>query len=236
DEIQGGAAANWAYNENGNRRAYVLHDNQLYGKGLASVFEATFRELGGEILGFEGFDPNAPSYRALMTSIASRNPDLVYLGAIVNLNASKLLQDMRAVMPADRVAFLGPDGLINQAFIDGAGDAAEGAYITFGGVPASALEGIGADWAQRMRERLGHEPDAYAAYSYEAAVVAIQAIDQVQEKDRVKILDAMFATEGFNGLLGTWSFTETGDTDSTTVSLNQVQGGQITFLKRIGRA
>jgi branched-chain amino acid transport system substrate-binding protein len=51
------------------------------------------------------------------------------------LNASKLLQDMRAVMPADEVSFLGPDGLINQAFVDAAGDAAEGAYITFAGLP-----------------------------------------------------------------------------------------------------
>jgi ABC-type branched-subunit amino acid transport system substrate-binding protein len=71
-------------------------------------------------------------------------------------------------------------------------------------------------------------------YAFEAAVVAIQAIDQVQAKDRKQILDAMFATEGFTGLLGTWSFTETGDTDSETISLNVVQDGAITFQEDIG--
>ena len=56
-----------------------------------------------------------------MTGIADTGPDIVYLGAMVNNNAAKLLQDMRAVMPVEEVMFLGPDGLINQAFVEGAG-------------------------------------------------------------------------------------------------------------------
>ncbi len=234
DDVQGSAAANWAYTVLGARRAYVLHDNQLYGKGVAAVFERTFADLGGEVLGFDAFDAEAPSYEAVMTGIAATDPDLMYLGAIVNLNASKLLVDMRSVMPADEVAFLGPDGLINQAFVDAAGSAAEGAYITFGGLPASELTGPGATWRGGMVERVGHEPDAYSAYAFEAAVVALQGIDQAGDKDRVAILDAMFATEGFNGLLGTWSFTDTGDTDSQTISLNIVQDGEIIWQENIG--
>ena len=236
DDIQGSATANWAINVLGAKSAYVLHDNQLYGKGVASVFERTFAELGGEVLGFDAFDPEAPSYEAVMTGIAATAPDMVYLGAIVNLNASKLLVDMRSVMPVDEVAFVGPDGLINQAFVDAAGSAAEGAFITFAGLPPQQLEGPGATWYETMKERVGHEPDAYSAYSFEIAVVALQAIDQVQEKDRRAILDAMFATEGFRGLLGTWSFTETGDTDSQTISLNIVTDGAITWQEDIGAA
>jgi ABC-type branched-subunit amino acid transport system substrate-binding protein len=54
--------------------------------------------------------------------------------------------------------------------------------------------------------------------------VVIQAIDQVQEKDRGKILDAMMATKDFRSLLGgTWSFTEEGDTDALTMSLNEIK-------------
>ena len=95
-------------------------------------------------------------------------------------------------MSVDDVAFMGPDGLINTAFIDGAGDAAEGAYITFGGLPPASLDtAAGQDWYARISERLGRDPDAYAVYAYEAAVVAIQAIDQVQAKDRQAILDTM---------------------------------------------
>ena len=234
DDLQGGSSANWAYNSLGAQSAYVLHDNQTYGKGLASVFQTVYEELGGEILGFEAYNPDAPDYQSLATKIANTAPALVYISAIVNLNASKLLQDLRDVMAPEDVAILGPDGLINQAFIDGAGDAAEGMYITFGGLPANQLEGVGAEWYAQIKAIVGHEPDAYAVYSFEAAVCALQAIDQVAAKDRTAILDSMFATEGFRGLIGTWSFTETGDTTSDTISLNIVQDAQITFQEVIG--
>ena len=46
-----------------------------------------------------------------------------------------------------------------------------------------------------MTEILGHSPDAYAIYAYESTVAVIQAIDAVGEKDRGKILDALFATK-----------------------------------------
>ena len=233
DDIQGAASANWAYNTNGSQSVFVLHDNQTYGLGVAQIFRDTFEQLGGEILGFEAYDPQAPDYQALMTRIANAGPAMVYLGAIVNLNASKLLQDMRAVMPADEVTFLGPDGLVNQSFIDAAGDAADGAYITFAGLPANALQGTGQVWFETIQQRLGRVPDAYAAYSFEIAVVTIQAIDQVGAKDRAQILDAMFGTSEFRGLIGTWSFTETGDTDATTMSLNIVKNAAITFQEEI---
>jgi branched-chain amino acid transport system substrate-binding protein len=87
-----------------------------------------------------------------------------------------------------------------------------------------------------MKAKLGHEPDAYAVYAYETAAVVVQAIDKVGEKDRGKILDALFGTEGFVGLLGTWSFTDTGDTSSTTMSLNKVIDGAITFQTEIAPA
>jgi len=236
DDIQGGASANFAFNSLGAQKAYVLHDNQTYGLGVATVFRDTFESLGGEILGFEAFDPNAPEYQALMTKIASEGPEIIYLGAIVNLNASKLLQDLRVQMPADQVAFMGPDGLVNQAFIDGAGGAAEGAYITFGGLPPDELErmgGLAKAWYDGMVERVGHVPDAYSVYSFECGICAAQAIDVVGEKDRAAILDTMFATRDFRGLIGTWSFSETGATTATTISLNQVQDGQITFQEVI---
>ena len=233
DDLQGPAAGAWAYNDAGLTNAYVLHDNQLYGKGVAQAFHDTFQSLGGTILGFEAFDPNAPDYLALMTSIASTGPDVVYVGAITNLNPGKLLQDLRSVMPASEVTFIGPDGLINQAFVEGAGEAAQDAYVTFAGLPPNALQGAGADWYTRIKEILGHEPDAYSVYAYECGVVAIQALDQTQSNDRGEILDAMFSTEDFQGLLGTWSFLETGDTSLTTVSLNQIQEGEINFVQEI---
>ena len=98
---------------------------------------------------------------------------------------------MRGVM-GEEVIFLGPDGLINTTFVEGAGDAAEGAYLTFAGYTPDELRqgGPGADYVTRVTERLGDTlRTAYAVYAYETAVVVIQALDRVGEKDRTKILD-----------------------------------------------
>ena len=236
DDVQGAAQAKWAYNDQGKRKAYVLHDQSLYGKGVAAVFKLSFEALGGEVLGFEGYDPGASDYQSLMTSIADTGPDMLTIGATVDNNAAKVLQDMRGVMD-DSVMFLGPDGLINVAFVQGAGDAAEGAYLTFAGyTPDKLLElgGAGADYVTRISAILGHAPDSYAVYAYETTVVVIQSLDRVAEKDRQKIIDDMFATEGFVSLLGKiWSFTETGDTDSAVIGLAKIVNGEITFQQSI---
>jgi branched-chain amino acid transport system substrate-binding protein len=239
DDIQGAAGASWAFGQ-GKTKAYVIDDNSLYGKGVASVFDLKFKELGGEVLGFESYDPKATDYQSLMTKIADLGPEILYMGATVDSNASKVLLDLRSLLSNEDCIFLGPDGLINQAFIDGAGDSAEGAYVTFAGFPPSELKGPGADYAARMSERLGHSPDAYAVYAYECIAVAIQAIDKAQEKDRGKILDAMLTTEGFVSLLGgAWSFLPSGDTDALTMAVNVIQPNDegnldFAFLEAIG--
>lgn len=224
DDAQGGAAAKWAFDEKGVKKVYVLDDQSLYGHGVAIGFALGFQGLGGEVIATEGYDPKAPDYQALMTKIADAAPDLVYLGATVDNNAAKVLLDMRSIMPADQVIFLGSDGLINQEFIDGAGDASNGAFVTFGGVPPEELKGAGADYVKRITEILGHSPDAYATYAYEAAIVVVQGIDAAQEKDRGKILDAMMGTKDFMGILGKpWAFTENGDKDLSTVAVNEIK-------------
>lgn len=240
DDVQGAAGASWAYETKASRKAYVLDDQSLYGHGVAQVFNDSFKELGGEVLGAEGWDKSAPDYTALMTKIADMGPDIVYMGATVENNSSKVLLDLRSLMPADQVTVLVPDGLFTQAFIDGAGDASNGTFVTFAGVPPTELKGPGADFTTRMTEIVGHTPDAYSAYAYECAVVIIQAIDKVGEKDRGAILDAMMATENFTGLLGkTWAFTETGDTNVPTMSVNEIKPNDegvltFTFLESIG--
>ncbi|MGI8485337.1 MAG: branched-chain amino acid ABC transporter substrate-binding protein [Thermomicrobiales bacterium] len=234
DDIQGSASANWAITTHGAKSVYILHDNQTYGKGVASVFRDTFKKLGGEVVGFEAFDANAPEYQALATKVANVAPDFIYIGAIVNLNASKLVQDVRDVLDPSQTTLMGPDGLINQAFLDGAGDAADGMFLTFGGLPPAQLQGAGKEWYEEMKARLGHEPDAYSVYSFECAVVVLQTIDKVGSKDRQAIIDAAMAIKDFRGLIGTWSFSKTGDTTASTISLNEVKGGQITFQEVIG--
>ena len=55
DDIQGKVAADWAA-EMGVKRVFVLHDREVYGKGIAEIFRRRAEERGLQVLGFEGID------------------------------------------------------------------------------------------------------------------------------------------------------------------------------------
>lgn len=225
DDLQGAVGAAWA-KQLGATKVYVLDDTELYGHGIAVIFAETAKRIGLNVLGGpEGIDPKASDYRALATKIRGTNPDLVYYGGITQNNVGKLLKDLRATLGAN-VKFMGPDGILEQAFLEDAGDAAEGAYLTFGGVGPSKLTGKGAQWYQAYKAKFNIEPEAYGAYGYETMKLALDALGRAGAKDRARIRDAVFATRDYDGVLGKWSFDRNGDTTLTTMTGRQVKAGK----------
>ena len=70
------------------------------------------------------------------------------------------------------VKLMGPDGVYESEFIQAAGPAAEGSYITFGGLPPDKLTGKGADFVKTYTAKYPNAPiEGYTAYGYEAANV-----------------------------------------------------------------
>ncbi len=91
DDVQGAAAAVWAKDQ-GLSKVYILDDQEVYGKGVADVFEKKAAEIGLTKIDRTGIEGKASDYRALATKIQSTNPDLVYFGGIVDNNAGQLLE------------------------------------------------------------------------------------------------------------------------------------------------
>ena len=236
DDIQGKVAANFVKSL-GAATVYILDDQQLYGKGVADVFEATAKEIGLTVVGHEGLDTKAADYKALMTKISTSNaggpPDAIYVGMVVDSNASQLLKDKVAIMGDNtKVKFVGPDGIQTQAFIDGAGaDVAEGVYASVAGVPYDELPEAGKKFKTDYEAKYGPTNEPYAVYGYEAMNVALRAIEDVcaaggDPTNRKAIRDAVFAIKNFDGALGTWSFDANGDTSLTDMTFYQVKGGR----------
>jgi len=225
DDLQGAVAANWS-KQIGATKVYILDDTELYGHGIAVVFNETAQKIGLNIVGGpEGIDSKSSDYRALATKIRGTGADMVYYGGITQNNAGKLFKDLRAVI-GPNLKLMGPDGIYEQAFLDDAGDASEGVYVTFGGIPPTKLVGKGATWYQAYKTKFGAEPEAYAAYGYESMKVALDAIQRAGRKDREAIRAAVFSTKDYDGVLGKWSFDANGDTSLTQMSGRQVKDGK----------
>ena len=230
DDLQGLLAARWS-KELGAQKVFIVHDGELYGKGIALMFRKSAGPLGLTIQGFEQLDIKASNYKSLATKIRQLGPDIVYFGGTTQSNAGQLIKDLVASGLTSK--FMVPDGCFENAFIDSAGkENLEGrVFITFGGVPADRLTGKGKDFYENYKKRFNVEPEGYAAYGYESAKVAIDAIARAGKKDRAAIVAALASTKDFTGALGTWSFDENGDTTMKTMSGNTVKNGAFEFLK-----
>jgi branched-chain amino acid transport system substrate-binding protein len=230
DDLQGAAGAAWAA-QLGMRTVYILDDKELYGKGIAAVFESECQRLGLQVLGHQGIDGKASDFRAVTSKIAASKAELVYFGGTIQNGAARLLKDLRESHPA--VAFMGPDSLKDTAFLQGAGSSAEGAMCTLGSLPAEHMNEAGKAWYRLYRERYGVEPEAFAIYGYEAARVALAGIARAGVKDREAIRKAVMGTRDFPGAMGSWSFDSRGDTTLTAMSGFQVKDGQFVFARRL---
>ncbi len=231
DDLQGAVGANYA-REIGARKVYVLDDTEVYGRGLATVFANVARQIGLQVEGPEGIDRAATDYRSVAQKVRTTNADMVYFGGITGNNAGKLWKDLRGVLGRD-FKMMGPDGIFEEGWLDAAGDAAENSYVTFGGLPPNRLTGKGADWYNKYKSRYNSEPEAYAAYGFEAMTVAIDAIRRAGVKNRDAIREALLNTRNWDGVLGQWSFDQNGDTSLTAMSINQVKNGQFQFVKTV---
>jgi branched-chain amino acid transport system substrate-binding protein len=234
DDLQGPLGADWAKSL-GVRRVYVLDDNEVYGRGIATLFAERCQEIGIEVLGHDSIDAKAQEFKALMTRIKGMQPDLIYFGGTTQSKGGQIAKDMSAV--GLNAKLMVPDGCMEDAFIQSAGaeNLNDRCYVTFGGLPPEKLTGSGQQFVQKYREKHGTAPQVYAVYGYEAARVAIDAIRRAGRKDRAAITESCLAIRDFDGALGRWSFDDNGDTTLQTMSGNIVRNGKFEFLTLLGQ-
>ena len=238
DDIQGAAGAKLAQCL-GFKRVFILDDRQLYGKGIADVFEKTAKELGLQVVGHEGVESVDIDFRALLTKVKAANAELVYGGFVIDSGGPQVIQQMKALGLFDAGAkFMGPDGLYNPGLVEQATPAAvnNNVYVTFAGLPPDQLPTTAgkrfyADYKAKYKE----EPIGWAMYTYQAAIVTLDTINRAGSKDRARILEAMRNTKDFEGITGRFSFDENGDTNRTDMGGFMVKDNKFQFVGLISK-
>ena len=232
-DVQQGQAGASFMNDEGVKTVFILDDRETYGKGVADEFQTAAEDLGIQVVGREGIDGSAPNYRSLMNKIAATDPDAIYFGGIIENNAAQLIKDkVGAGMSNEEVKFVGPDGIFVDELITQGGNSVEGIYVSFGGIPPEKLGSAGQDFIDKYEETYDDAVQPYTAYAYEAANVMLDAIERASKDaggdvpDRKAVIEQMFATQDFQGVLGTWSFDDDGDTSLTRLSIQEVEDGE----------
>ena len=185
---------------------------------------------GSRSSGTQGWDPNATSYESLANAIKSSGAQGVFLGGIVCLNGGKVIKDIRAVLGA-KFPILMPDGFTPfSATGQTSGNASNGAYISYPGIPVKSLKGAGAKFvAGFTKVNNGKLPDPYTAYAAQAAQVLLGAIAK-SNGTRADATSKLFNLNVTNGVLGNFSINKNGDTTLGTVTFGQMNGQNAKFI------
>lgn len=232
DDLQGPAGAVWA-EELGFKTVYIVDDGEAYGKGIADLFRARAKALGMTVLKQRTIDKTSADFSVEVADIARLNPDLVYYGGNVPNGITILLRQMRDA--GIEAQFMGPDAMIDRDFILRTGaENVEGALATTVGALARHIGTEKADafyaaYVQRFKE----EPGVFSLFGFEAAQVVLAGIERAGTKDRTGIREAVMNTKDYDGLLGTWSFDENGDTTLKLMSGNVIRDGKFEHVKTL---
>lgn len=148
DDIQGAAAAQFAFRELHVKSVYVLNDTQAYGQGVAAAFTTEAKKIGITVLSSgasgEGWDVKQSTYEALMLKIKSLKPDMIYVAGVFENNGGQLIKDKVAVLGDNtKVKLMGPNGFTGYPDLNKMPEA-DGMYLSFTGLTADQLPKVGA--------------------------------------------------------------------------------------------
>jgi branched-chain amino acid transport system substrate-binding protein len=213
DNLQGGIAAEYAFNELGVTKAATIHDGSLYADQLQQVFVARFKELGGTVTAQEAVDPNQTDMSAVLTSIAADAPELIYFPIFMPAGAF-IIRQAKATPGLETAHLMGADGLFSPDVSEGAGDEGEGFQISSPAIAGAAYD----EFIGKYQTKFGSLPiSIFHAHAYDAFMIVKNAIEKVAVQDqdgtlhipRGALRDAVNGTTGYQGLIGTLTCNET---------------------------
>ncbi|MFQ5455769.1 MAG: branched-chain amino acid ABC transporter substrate-binding protein [Nitrospirota bacterium] len=203
DDQQGHIAADFVINSLKKKRLAILHDKTTYGQGLADEFKRSIKDKA-EVVYYGSIIQGDKEFRGILTTVKNVNPDLIYFGGIYP-EAGLLIKQAREL--GLNMEMMSGDGVIDQKFIEIAGEAANGTYLTFSPDPAKIP--YAKKFLEKYHKRYG-EHGPYSIYAYDATNILLKGIADAGTTDGKKVSDAI-RNITYDGALGKIEFDERGD-------------------------
>lgn len=219
DAFQADYLADWS-KELGYSKVALIYEQSDFGIGLLDVYKQAAPENNIEITATEAYNPGEKDFSTVLTKIKATNPDAIFIGGFYNEAALIAQQAQKLGMD---VEFIGVDSLYSEALLElGQQSVEDFKLIGFffpGGDNAKATE-----FAEQYQAKYNSKPDTYAAYSYVATSLIIDAVKE-QGADRESIKTFLDQVKDYEGATGTLSFDENGDV-VTVPSKLKVENGE----------
>jgi branched-chain amino acid transport system substrate-binding protein len=231
DDLQAEVAVDYLFNELGMTSLGIVHDQSIYGEGIAQAVNQNLKRPVEPSPVLKG-SPRRHRFSAVFSTMLEGNPAAIYWGGM-DAEGALLVNQLRAA--GFEGVFFGPDGIKSvPSFVEASGGAAEGAYMTFGAVGGAT----GYDeFLTKFTDQFG-DPVAYGPGSYDAAMImlnAAKAVSYVDDDGNLvipkKALADMVRATPYDGITGHLEFDENGDLKVVSITVFQAQGNELVPVK-----
>jgi branched-chain amino acid transport system substrate-binding protein len=203
----------------------ILHDTDAFGAGGADLVEKYAKEQGLTVVKREKYTTKDKDYTAQLLSLKNGGAQIMVLYAPNPEDAAVVMRQLRQL--GSPFKYLGSPSSQHRDALNLARDAAEGIWAVADFVPGASE--VNKKYGEAYKKEYNEEYDALSAWTYDGLYILADAIKKAGE-DRAKIREAILATQGYKGVLGTFSFTPNGD-GLHEVSVVQIEKGQPKLLK-----
>jgi len=230
DPVQGQVMARFAAQDLKLMKAAILTDvKNDYSVGLAKYFKEEYVKLGGKIVAEESYSENDKEFKAQLTSIKGKSPDILiipgyYTEVGMIANQSREL-GMKQIM-------LGGDGWDSEMTAKIGGKAIEGSYYT-NHYATDDPNPVVQEFITKYKAAYGGQtPDAMAALGYDTMRLTADAIKRAGSTDGDKLRQAIQDTKDFPGVTG--SITIDKDRNATKpITVLKIVNGEYKLAKTI---
>ena len=232
DPFQGQKMADYAVEKLGAKTAAIFYETGSdYSEGLKNAFVVEAERMGLEIVDTEAFATGDKDFKAQMTNIASKNPDIVFC-PIYYGEAGLAIQAARQA--GCTATFLGGDGFGSVKDYASA-EELEGSVYCSGYAPGTDdvaqfekdyCETFGVEEVPNMFAPLAYDASMIMAYGLKAAEDA--GLEAGTDEYKQAVIDAIKTMDGVKGITGTYSF----DSDNNpikSVAIIELTGGEEVF-------
>jgi len=228
DWSQSRALARYVFQERGFKRVALLEHNNRYGRMGSAELKRVAKRMGVPIKVAMKYPSSQKDFSQYIKMIKDYGADAVVNWGLYPQAARIVTQMKEAGLD---IPFFGADGLVAQAFIDQAGEAAEGVVVTY---PYDFYrdDPLTRSFNKRFEEKYGHPPDSFAAHGYDTMYVMWRAVKE-GGLNRTRIRDALSRTKDFHGVTGMISFDHRGN-DMRGVDFAVVHKGKFLPLRMAG--
>ena len=175
DRIQGTGIGEFIARALSPQKAFVIHDNQDYSKGIAD-FVTTALKGKGVTVEADVIDPEGSDYASTVNRVRSAAPQAIFYGGYY-AEGGRLLKQLREAGVTAR--FLSGDGSLDVGLAKGAGGTnADGAIVGCPCLvdPTGAANEKSKKFVDAYKAKFNTAPAIYSAEGYDSATAFIQAI------------------------------------------------------------